>query len=91
MKKCSRLCKDAETRGWDSQVTRDWQVANCSTRVKCAEKMNSYASWSTTGQKVQPDRSVSSRLELVTQSSHEAKPPASSVLKKLTLRSPLSS
>nr|POF08072.1 hypothetical protein CFP56_17796 [Quercus suber] len=50
------------------------------------EKMNSRTSWSTTGQKVQPSRSVSSWLELATQPSHEVKQPISFVLKNLTLR-----
>ena len=83
MKKCSRLCKDTETHDWESRVTYDWQAANYSTRVKRAKKMNRQASWSTTGQKVQSGRSVNSWLELETQSSREAKPPASSVLEKL--------
>ena len=90
MKKYSRLCKDAETCDWDLWETRDWKAANYSTRVKHAEKMNSRASWSTTGQKVQSGRSVNSRLELATQSSREAKPSVNSVLKNLTLHIPLS-
>ena len=52
--------------------------------------MNSYASWSITGQKVQSGNSVCSQLELATQSSREAKSPASSVLKNLTLSIPFS-
>ena len=71
-----------------SQFT--WQVAKCCTCVKHAEKMNSHASWSTTGQKVHSDNSICSRLKLATQSSHEAKLPASSILKSLTLRIPFS-
>ena len=46
------------------------------------QKLKHHASWSTTGQKVQTGRSLTSRLELATQSSREAKLPASSVLKK---------
>ena len=68
----------------DLRLTRDWQAANCNTRVKRVEKMNSHSSWSTTGQKVQTGYSVTSRLELVAQSSREAKPPANFVLKKKT-------
>ena len=49
--------------------------------MKHAEKLNRHASCSTIGQKVQTGHSVSSRLELVTQSSHEAKSLAISVLK----------
>ena len=71
-----------------SQLT--WQVAKWGTRVKHAEKMNSHASWSTTGQKVQFGSCVCSRLELATQSSREAKSPANSVLKNLTLCIPFS-
>ena len=52
--------------------------------MKHVEKMNSHASWSTTGQKVQSGNSVCSQLELATQSSREAKLPTSSVLKNLT-------
>ena len=90
MKKCSRLCGEAGTRDWISQVARDWQAARRCTRVKHAEELNCYASYSTIGQKVQTGHSVSSRLELATQSSHEAKSPTSSVLEKLTLRIPFS-
>ena len=64
------------------------QVAKGCTQVKHAEELNSHASWSTTGQKVQSGHSVSSRLGLVTQSSREAKSPVHSVWEKLTLRIP---
>ena len=57
---------------------------------QACQKLKYHASWSTIGQKVQTGRSVTSRLELVTQSSRESKPPASSVLKNLTLRIPFS-
>ena len=40
--------------------------------------------------KIQTSHSVSSRLELATQSSHEVKSPANPVLKNLTLRIPFS-
>ena len=90
VKKCSRLCKVAGTRDLDSRVACGWQAAKWCTRVKHAEKMNSHASWSTIGQKVQSGNSVYSQLELVTQSSREAKPLANSVLKNLTLRIPFS-
>ena len=90
VKKCSRLCKVAGTRDLDSRVARGWQAAKWCTRVKHAEKMNSHASWSTIGQKVQSGNSVYSQLELVTQSSREAKPLANSVLKNLTLCIPFS-
>ena len=84
VKKCSRLCKSAGTRDWDSRLAHGWQAARWCTRVKHAEKMNSHANWSTTGQKVQFGNSVCSRLELATQSSHETKPPASFILKNMT-------
>ena len=88
MKKCSSLCKVAGTRDWTSQVDRGLQAARSYTRAKHAEKLKRHASWSTTGQKVQTGHSVSLRLELAAQSSCEAKLPASSILKKLTLRIP---
>ena len=83
MKKCSSLCKVARTRDWISRVARGLQAARSCTRAKHAEKLKRHASWSTTRQKVQTSHSVSSRLELMAQSSREAKPPASSVLEKL--------
>ena len=67
---------------------RGLQAARNCTRAKHMEKLKCHASWSTTRQKVQTGHFVSSRLELATQSSREAKPPASSVLEKLTLRIP---
>ena len=57
---------------------------------QACQKLKHHASWSTTGQKVQTGHSVTSRLELATQSSRESKSPASSVLKNLTLRIPFS-
>ena len=57
---------------------------------QACQKLKRHASWSTTGQKVQTGRSVTLWLELATQSSRESKPPASSILKNLTLRIPFS-
>ena len=71
-----------------SRVARSLQVTRSCTRAKHAEKLKHHASQSTIGQKVPTGHSVSSRLVLVAQSSHEAKPPASSILKKLTLHIP---
>ena len=48
------------------------QVARRCTQVKHAEKLNRHANCSTTGQKIQTGHSVSSRLELTTQSSHQS-------------------
>ena len=59
MKKRSRLCKDAETHGWDSQLTRDWQAAKAGTRVKHARELKIHASYCTTGQKSQASQAVS--------------------------------
>ena len=70
----------------DSQVARSLQAIRWCTRVKHAKKLNLHASYSTTGQKVQTSHSVSSRLELSTQSSHKAKSPVHSVMEKLTIR-----
>ena len=88
VKKCSKLCSEAGTCGWISQVARGLQAARRCTRVKHAEKLNRHASCSTTGQKVQSGHSVSLRLGLVTQSSREAKSPVHYVTEKLTLRIP---
>ena len=57
---------------------------------QACQKLKRHASWSTAGQKVQTDCSVTSRLELATQSSRESKLPANSVLKNLTLHIPFS-
>ena len=64
------------------------QAAKSCTLANHAEKLKRHANWSITGQKVQTGHSVSSWLELSAQSSRETKPPASSVLEKLTLRIP---
>ena len=64
------------------------QAAKSCTLANHAEKLKCHANWSITGQKVQTGHSVSSWLELAAQSSREAKPPASSILEKLTLRIP---
>ena len=82
MKKYLSLCKVSGTRDWISRVARGLQAARSYTSAKHAEKLKRHASWSTTGQKVQTGHSVSLRHELAAQSSREAKPPASSILKK---------
>ena len=88
VKKSSRLCTQQGTRNWILRHARDLQVAKGCTRVKHVEKLNSHASWSTTGQKVLSGHSVSLQLGLMTQSSRKAKSPIHSVWKKLTLRIP---
>ena len=85
VKKCSRLCSEAKTHGWISQVACVLQAARRCTRVKHAKKLNRHANCSTTGQKVSIGHSVSSWLGLVTQSSRKAKSPVHSVMEKLTL------
>ena len=57
---------------------------------QACQKLKCHASWSTTGQKVQTGCSITLWLELMNQSSHESKPPASSVLKNQTLHIPFS-
>ena len=69
-----------------SQLASRQKLHTC----QACQKLKHHASWSTTGQKVQTDRSVTLRLELMTQSSYESKSPASSVLKNLTLHIPFS-
>ena len=88
MKKCTKLCKDAETRGWNSRVTRDWQVTKAGTRVKHAGELKSHASCCTIGQKSQAGQAISSQLKLATQFSRDAKSADHPVWEKLTLHIP---
>ena len=90
VKKCSSLSRVAGTCDWILRVPRYLQAARSCTCAKHVQKLKRQASWSTTGQKVQTCRLVTSWLELMTQSSLESKPPASPVLKNLTLRIPFS-
>ena len=78
VKKCSRLCSEAETRGWISWVARVLQATRRCTRVKHVEKLNCHASYSTIGQKVHIGHSVSSQLGLATKSSR--RPSCQSIL-----------
>ena len=72
--------------GGGSQLANHQKLHTC----QAWQKLKRHASWSTTGQKVQTGHSVTSWLELVTQSSLLSKPLARSVLKNLTLHIPLS-
>ena len=81
VKKCSRFWKEERTRDWILQVARGLEAARSCTRAKHVVKLNHHASYNTIRQKVQSGHSVTSRLELVAQSSCEAKPPANSILK----------
>ena len=58
-------------------------AASCQKLLTCqaCQKLKRHSSWSTTGQNRTTGRSVTSRLELATQLSREAKPRASPVLK----------
>ena len=68
------------SRGW--LVTASHQkLLTC----QACQKLNRHASWSTTRQNRTTGHSVTSRLELATQSNREAKPQANPVLKNLTL------
>ena len=78
MRECEEMfkivqgCRDS----WlDSQVTRDCQAAKVGTRMEHAGELKSHASCCSTRQKSQAGQAVSSRLELVTQSSREVKLP----------------
>ena len=90
MKKCSRLCSEAGTRGQISQVARGLQAAKRCTRAKHAEKLNCHASCSIIGKKFQSSHSVILRLGLATQSHREAKSLVHFVIEKLTLHIPFS-
>ena len=73
------------SRGWLEAASRQ-KLHTC----QACQKLKCHASWSTTGQNRTIGRSITSRLELATQSSREAKPWASPVLKNLTLHIPFS-
>ena len=69
VKKCSRLCSEAGTRGWISREARGLQAAKSCTRAEHAGELNSHATWSTTGQKsrlaIKLARGLNSRLSQV--------------------------
>ena len=90
VKKCSKLCSEARTRGWILRVARSLQAVRRCTQVKHAKKLNCHASYSTTGQKVQLGHLVGLQLGLATQSSREAKSSVHSVMEKQTLCIPFS-
>ena len=84
MRKCEEMLKIVQ-RSSDSRLdlASRSQLASRQKLHTCqvCQKLKRHASWSTTGQKVQTGRSITSRLELTAQLSREAKPPASSILK----------
>ena len=88
VKKNLRVCNLAGPHNWISRLAHSWQVAKAGTHVKHAEELKSHADCCTIGQKSQVGQAVSSRLELGTQSSREAKSPDHSVWKKLTFHIP---
>ena len=75
VKKCSRLCSEAGTRGWISREARGLQAAKSCTCAERVGELNSHASWSTTGQKsrlaIQLARGLNSRLSQVARSSRQ--------------------
>ena len=72
--------------------SHEWLTARKSPKagicVKHAEELKSHASYCTTRKKSQVGQAVSSRLELATQSSREAKSPEHFIWEKLTFRIP---
>ena len=90
VKKCSRLCSEAGTRGLISREARSLQTAKSCTHAEHAGELNSRATWSTTRQKsrlaIKLARGLNSRLSQVARSSRQ---PAL-FLEKLTLRIPFS-
>ena len=70
----------------DSWVTHDWQATKVGTRVKHVGELKSHASCCTTEQKSQAGQAISSRLELMTRPSREAKSLDHPVWEKLTFR-----
>ena len=75
VKKCSRLCSEAGTRGWISREVRGLQAAKSCTRAEHAGELNSQANWSTTGKKsrlaIQLARGWNSQLSQVVRSSRQ--------------------
>ena len=65
--------------GWLTVTSRQMQHT-----YQTCQKVNSHTSWSTTGQNRITGHTVISRLELATQSSREAKPRVTPILKNLT-------
>ena len=91
MRECEEMlnivqgCRDSRL---ESPVTRDWQAAKVGTHVKHAGELKSHANCCTTRQKSQAGQAVSSRLELATQPSREAKSSDHPVWEKLTFHIP---
>ena len=91
MRECEEMlkivqgCRDSRL---DLRVTCDSQVAKVGTRVKHVGELKSHASYCTTGQNSQAGQAISSRLELATQPSREAKWPDYLVWEKLTFHIP---
>ena len=69
----------AWSHGWLAAASRQMHHT-----CQACQKVNSHASWNTTGQNRTTGHTVISRLDLATQSIREAKPWASPVLKNLT-------
>ena len=85
MLKIVQGCRDSRL---DLRVSHYWQAAKVGTRMEHAGELKSHASYCTTGQNSQAGQAVSSRLELATQPSHEAKSLDHPVWEKLTFHIP---
>ena len=77
MRVCEEKLKSLATR------SRNWRVAKGGIGVKHAEELKGHANWSTIGQNFQTGQTVSSRLKLVTHSSHELESPEHFVCYKI--------
>ena len=86
VKKCLRLCKDADTRGW----TCGWLATGMPSKLAHVWSMR--GSWrvmpAVALQEKSPRMAISSRLELATQPSREAKSPDHLFWEKLTFHIP---
>ena len=85
MRECEEMLKIVQkSRDSRLDIAGGSRLTSCQNLHTCqaCQKLKRHASWSTIGQKVQTGHSVTSQLELAVQSSREAKPPDSSVLKK---------
>ena len=75
VKKCSKLCSEAETCGWISMEACGLQAAKRCTHAEHTRELNSHASWSTSGQKsslaIQLARGLNLRFSQVVRPSHQ--------------------
>ena len=70
MRECEEISKVC-----NSSKSRDWQVARMAHMWSMQKELKGHTSWSNIGQNFQSGQTVSSRLKLVTRSSHKPESP----------------